>query len=103
MKGGNKRFIKILEGELKDAPISIRVNIAGKQADLVGRVDKLVNVVRQILAAPQMLQMPGMKELFENILESSGLSPLTLGKITSMSAGLPQGQDIRSPQPALGQ
>ena len=46
MKKGNKRFIQILEGELKDLPISVEINIAGKQKYLASMTDKLVNVLR---------------------------------------------------------
>ena len=79
MKGGGKKFLKILKGELKDSPISVKVNIAGKQkyAGLV--TDKLTNVFRTVIAAPQILTDPRMAKLFNLILESSGLEPLDLG------------------------
>lgn len=76
MKGGNKKFIKIIKDEFKDAPITVRVNIAGKQKDLASRVDKLTNIFRQILAAPGVLDDPRMAKIFNEILESSGLSPI---------------------------
>src|SRR3990167_2311567 len=83
MKGGNKRFLEILEGEMKDAPMSIEINIAGKQKDLAGRTDKLVNVLRFVFSTynPQTGQFavfddPRMAKLFNQIIESSGLSPI---------------------------
>ena len=76
MKGGNKRFIKIMEGEMKGAPIDVEVDIAGKQKDLSGLTDKLVNVFRQIISAPGILDDPRMAKIFNQILESSGLSPI---------------------------
>lgn len=82
MKGGNKRFIKILEDELKDAPISVKVNIVGKQADLSQKVDKLVNVWRAIMVNPALLQTPQGAKLFNEILEGSGLSPLDFSGFT---------------------
>ncbi len=76
MRGGNKKFLSILEEEMKDAPISVRTNIAGKQKDLNKFTDKLVNVFRQIIAAPGVLDDPRMAKIFNQILESSGLSPI---------------------------
>lgn len=76
MKGGNKRFLQIVEDEMADAPIVVKTNIAGKQKDLAGRTDKLVNIFRQIISNPQVLADPAMAKLFNQILESSGLSPV---------------------------
>lgn len=76
MKKGKDRFMEIFKGEMKSAPIDVRVNIAGKQKDLAGQVDKLTNVFRQIIAAPQMLQSPQGAKLFNQILEGSGLNPI---------------------------
>lgn len=76
MRGGNNRFIKILKDELKDVPLRVRVNIAGKQKDLNKITDKLVNIFRQIIATPQVLDDPRMMKLFNEILEASGLSPI---------------------------
>jgi hypothetical protein len=75
-KGGNKRFISILEGEMKDLPLQVSVNIAGKQKNLSLIVDKLTNVFRQIVAAPQVLDDPRMAKLFNQIIEASGLDPI---------------------------
>ena len=76
MRGGNQRFIKILKGEMKDAPMSVRISIAGKQKNLSQGVDKLVNIFRQIVANPQVLQSPPMAKLFNQIIEQSGLDPI---------------------------
>lgn len=76
MKGGNKKFLEILKDEMKDVPVSVYVNIVGKQKDLAKHTDKLVNVFRQILAAPGVLDDPRMSKIFNQILEASGLSPI---------------------------
>ncbi len=76
MKGGSKRFLKILKDELKDAPIDVEVNIAGKQKDLKGMTDKLVNVFKTIVSNPTVLDDPRAAKIFNQILESSGLSPI---------------------------
>ena len=77
----NKKFIEILKGEMKKAPLSLRINIAAKQYDLVTRVGKLSNIIRQIIAAPQVLQIPGMADIFNQIIEASGLSPVDFSNI----------------------
>jgi hypothetical protein len=77
MKKGNKHFIEILKNELKDAPISVQVNIVSKQKDLPAITDKLTNVWRTIVANPAVLQTPQMSKLFNQILEKSGLEPIS--------------------------
>lgn len=84
LSGGSKRFMKILEGEMKDAPMRIEINIAGKQKDMPAYTDKLVNVFRTIVANPAVLQNPAMAKIFNEILESSGLSPLDFYGLTSV-------------------
>ncbi len=76
MKKGNKQFIEILKGELKDCSMAISINVAGKQKNLSAFTDKLVNIFRQIIATPQVLDDPRMGKLFNQILEASGLSPM---------------------------
>lgn len=101
MRGGNKRFIKILERELKGAPMSVRISIAGKQENLAGRTDKLVNIFRQIIAAPQILQNPAFGKLFNQIISASGLDPIDFTSLTKpiQSQQIPQ----RPPEIALAQ
>ena len=99
---GTRRFLKLLEKELKDAPVSIRLNISGKMEDLVGRVDKLVNIFRQIIAAPQILQNPAMAKIFNQILESSGISPVDFAGFSiptpAPTPALPGAMPARSPE-----
>ncbi|MBR1146684.1 hypothetical protein [Bradyrhizobium sp. AUGA SZCCT0431] len=84
--GGSKRFFKLLKDDLKDLPVDVDVNIAGKQKNLAGMADKLGNVWRQIFANPQgfvmTMQIPGAAESFNDMLEASGLSPF---RFTAMS------------------
>lgn len=76
MKQGNKRFIKIIKDEIGKSKLEVKVNIAGKQKYLAQYTDKLVNIFRQIIAAPQMLDDPRLSRILNQILESSGLSPI---------------------------
>lgn len=88
LKGGVKRFIQILKQDIKK-PLAAMTNIAGKQKNLSLLTDKVVGVVRQYLATPQLRQDPEMSKLLNTILESSGLSPIMFGSIPQMQ---PQSQ-----------
>ena len=83
MKGGTKQFLEIIKDELKDIPVDVVINIKGKQKDLQQMTDKLVNIFRQIVAAPQIMQVPGMPKLFNQIIESSGLDPVDFSSFTN--------------------
>ena len=73
---GNERFLKILQDEFRGKKLAVKFNIAGRQANLAQNVDKIVNVIRQVVAAPQMLENPGIADLFNQIIEFSGLNPI---------------------------
>ena len=91
MRSGNKKFIKILKDEMKNLPIDIEINIAGKQKNLANMTDKIVNIIRQVIATPQLLQNPGMVDLFNQIIEYSGLNPVDF-------AGIEQVQTLQTPR-----
>jgi len=82
LKTGNKKFIELLREDIKDAPIVVKTNIAGKQKHLSEVTDKLSNIIRTIIAAPQILQSPPMAKLFNQILETSGLDPIDFSNIS---------------------
>jgi len=87
MKGGNKKFIKILEKEMEKAPIDVFVNIVGKQKYLAQITDKLVNVFRTIIANPGIFQQnPSLVKIFNEVLEASGLSPIDFSGVTDPQA-----------------
>lgn len=77
-KRGTKHFISILQGEMKHTPVDVETNIAGKQKNLSEQVDKLTNVFRTIVANPYILQSPPIAQLFNKIIEASGLDPIDL-------------------------
>jgi len=87
-KGGKRRFMEIIKSELKDLPVDVEVNIAGKQKDLADMAQKLTQIFRTVITNPQVLSDPNMAQLFNEILESSGFSPLSY-------AGLTQGQPVQ--------
>jgi hypothetical protein len=75
-RGGNKRFIEIMKDEFKGIPVDVEVNVAGKQKNLGKVADGLTNIYRQVLSNPQALQNKGMADLFNQIVESAGFSPV---------------------------
>lgn len=81
LQSGNKQFLTVLKDEFKDIPIDVFVNIANKQKDLSNEVDKIVNFIRAIVAAPQMLTAPGMEDLLNQVLEKSGLNPVDFSSL----------------------
>lgn len=92
-KRGSKLFLEILKGEFKNKALRIKINVKGKQKNLADYVDKLVNVFRQVMAAPQILQDKGMRDLFNQIIEGSGLNPVNFSNI----------QKVIQPQPSAPQ
>lgn len=104
MKGGNKKFINILKGELKGAPLKVKINVAGKQKDLQAITDKIGNVMRFLFSTynPQTqtfaaLEDPKMAKLLNQILEYSGLDPLDIG-YSKPQTMQPQMQQPMQPQ-----
>lgn len=96
MGRGNKRFITIMKNEIKDLPIDVKVNIAGKQKDLANMTEKIVSFMQAIIASPQMLQIPGMGDLLNSVIEYSGLDPVDFSDMTQPQQ--PQSQPQSQPQ-----
>lgn len=88
-KKGSKHFIEILKGEFKAKPLAVKVNVAGKQKNLAGMTDKIVNIFRFAFSNPQgfaaTMQIPGMAKSFNEILEYSGLSPVDFTGIEKLA------------------
>lgn len=97
MKGGMKRFIEIMKDEMKDLPMDVYINIAGKQKDLAKAADKLTNIFREIFKNPAILQDPAMAKLFNEIIESSGFSPITFSSFTKK----PEQPPVAEPLPVV--
>jgi hypothetical protein len=89
----NRKFIEIVKDDVKNLPLSVNINVAGKQKNMAQYTDKLVNIFRQIGSAPQMLNDPRLAKLFNQILESSGLEPMDFSVYTA-----PQGPNMGQPQ-----
>ena len=96
-KGGQKKFIELMKDEVKKIPVDVKINVAGRQKQLALITDKLVNIFRQIIATPDILKAPGMANLFNEIVEASGLNPINFAEFTKVNPlqeptqGKPQG------------
>lgn len=80
----NRKFITILEGELKGLPLEVEVNITGEQRDKILMAEKVSQIWSQasqiLMVAPNFFSdHPEMADLFNQVIESSGLSALNFG------------------------
>lgn len=99
MKKGNRMFFETIKDELKDIPMSVMVNIRGKQRNMSQNADALSNIARQVLSNPQAIaQMPGIAKLYNEIIEESGFSPVDftlitdVGNVPQQTETTPEGQ-----------
>jgi hypothetical protein len=84
MKGGTRRFMEILKGELDNLPLEVFVNIKGKQRKMAENADKITNIIREIIANPQAFaQIPGIGKAFNELLEESGMSPIDFSQVVA--------------------
>lgn len=84
-KAGTKRFMKILKDEFSPENLNVSTNIAGKQKNIALMTDKYVNVVRQIIATPNIRQDKELVRMLNTILESSGISPMSFDSAPQMA------------------
>jgi len=82
-QGGSRKFIKVMQNELKDLPLDVMVNIKGKQKRMIENADKITKVIQAILANPGAIaQVPGVSSAFNQLLEESGMSPIDFHAVT---------------------
>lgn len=102
-KKGNKVFIEILKNEFKDAPLAVKVSIAGKSKNLGKATDTIVNILRFAFSNPQgfamTMQIPGMASAFNQIIEYAGLSPVDFSDIGKLAQQTQQPQQPNPQQP----
>lgn len=94
LKGGKKRFMEAMKDEFKELPIKIKWNVNNTNDDFVSDVSKLNNVMRLALSNPQALSNPEIAELFNQILEKSGLTPIDFTNLTKRAIISPMNQPI---------
>ena len=75
-----------MKGEFKDTPLAVKVVVKGKSKDLARITDSITNIFRFVFSNPQgflqVMQIPGMANSFNQILEFSGLNPADFSGIT---------------------
>lgn len=91
MKRDSRHFFETIKGELMDIPVSVFVNINGKQRYMAQNADKITNILREVLKNPQAFsQIPGVAKAFNQVLEESGMSAINFTQITSAPAPVEQ-------------
>lgn len=99
-KKGSSHFLEILKGEFKNKSLKVKVDVKGKNKNLNAQVDGLVNVFRQIIANPAVLQIPAMGQLFNQIIEYSGLDPVDFASLEIPPTANGNSNQLPAPAPA---
>jgi hypothetical protein len=77
-------FFEIVKDELKKVPLSVMVNVNGKQRYMAQNADKITNLIREIIKSPTAFSsIPGLGKLTNQLLEESGLNPIDFKPITT--------------------
>lgn len=91
-------FFEILKGDIKDIPIKVKVNVAGKQKYLAKEADKLSKLISMVIANPQAFaQIPGLAKSFNQLIESSGMNPIDFSSIVKGTALAEPSNKLASP------
>lgn len=112
-KTGNRRYMDVPEGYYKNLNAKVRVSITNEQRNKGVYLESLSSILQTIANMPQVLQMPQGKAIFNQIMEISGISPVTIeaaqgagsapgpaATIQSGAQGVPQ-PAVATPQTAL--
>lgn len=102
-KEGNKKLLKIIEGEFKDMEVKMGINIANKQKDLANLSDKLLSIFQFVFQNPQgfqqAMQVPALSKSFNDILEFGGLNQVDFASLITP----PDPQQMQLQQAMQGQ
>jgi hypothetical protein len=101
---GNKKFLEILKDEMKGLALDVSVNISDEDKNGAIRAEKLSGVFTQasniLMAQPNFFNdHPEMAKVFNDILESSGLSPMMYGAVKTPQPQIPQPTQPQQPSP----
>ena len=100
MKGSKKQFMEVLKGELKDIPVKVFVNVAGKQRNMAQNADKISKLVGNILANPEAFAtIPGLAKSYNELLEESGMSAIDFSQVTRGVQQTPQAPTAKIKSP----
>jgi hypothetical protein len=113
IKLGAQHMLEILKDEFRDIEIRMGINVAGKQKDLQALSDKVLSIFQFVMSNPvafqQGMQIPGMSDAMNNILEYSGVNQAEFSAFTQKLAtmetqqqaqGAQMQQMLPAPQPA---
>jgi hypothetical protein len=93
---GGRVFMKTLKDDLKDIPLKVNINIAGKQKYLARNADKLSKLISMVISNPQAFAtMPGLAQSFNQLIESSGMNPIDFSYVVENTQQAP---DIKTKQ-----
>lgn len=103
-KQGSQHWLEIFAGEMKNVPIKVKANVAGKQKNLGQKVDKIVNVIRFLASSnPMVLASNGFWDLINQTIEQSGLNPVDFSGVADDIKKAMQQQQQAAQQPMPGQ
>ena len=89
--GRDKISIELIKDELKDIPIDVKVDVAGKQKNLTGEIDKIIMLIQTIISTRgAILETPGMEKLLNQVIEYLGLDPIDFSSQRQMPREVPQ-------------
>jgi hypothetical protein len=96
---GETRPIKVSKDEFKDIPIKVKINVAEKQKNFTGEVENIFGFMKAILSTGgQILQIPGMDDLLNQVIEYMGLNPVNFsGFIPNQPAGTGAPAPVQAP------
>ncbi len=96
LKKGTTRFFEVLKDELKDIPIKVKVNVAGKQKYMAQNADKLSKLITTFLSTG--VPISAMSKQINELLEESGMSGINFSNITKQVSETPEvGGKVTSP------
>lgn len=94
LKKGNKQLLEILKDEFENDEAKVGINIAGKQKNLVQQSDKILSIIQFAASNPQgwmmIKQDPSLSSAFNDLLEYSGISPVTFNSFVTQMPQMAQ-------------
>lgn len=95
-KGGNRKFMELIKDELKDIPIKVKVNVAGKQRYMAKNADKISKMISTFLSGG--IPLTAMGKQINQLLEESGMSPIDFSQVINNQPNESQGAGmVKSP------
>ena len=96
-------FFDLIKADIKDIPIRVKINVAGKQKNLAKDADSLSKLISNMLANVEGIRsIPGISKAYNELIESVGLSPVDFTAILKpQTTEAPQQQPVQQEQPQL--